>query len=162
MLDISKRLGISKKTLYEIIKNKEELIMLLIEESRSNIKEQQSKIYNDNLISNVEKLKKILTVIPKFHMVFNYRFLEEIKIKYPKIYKIIIQMFESDWDNTFKIFKKAIKNKEIRNINCYLFKKIYINSIISLYEDAKSNSINISYKQGLEEIVSILFNGIIL
>ena len=162
MFELSNQLGISKKTLYEIVRSKEDLILEIIEASRKSIKEQQAMIYDDQSLSNIQKLRSLLTVVPVFHMAFNYNRLEELKKRYPAIYERVVFLFESDWDRTFGIMQTAIDSKEMKTINLSLFKKIYINAVTALHDDFTFEKLNLTYKQALEEIISILLEGIIL
>ena len=64
MDDIANKLGVSKRTLYENINSKEVLLSLLVDEVFNSIKQQGQEIIEDNSIDDLDKLKRLLTVIP--------------------------------------------------------------------------------------------------
>jgi AcrR family transcriptional regulator len=65
MDDIAKRLGISKRTLYTVIQDKEELFLDMVDYIFSDIKASEKKIAEDTSMDVIEKLKKILIVLPQ-------------------------------------------------------------------------------------------------
>ena len=64
MDDIANKLGVSKRTLYENIDSKETLLSLLVDEVFDSIKHQGQEIIEDDSIEDLEKLKRLLTIIP--------------------------------------------------------------------------------------------------
>lgn len=162
MKDLSSRIGISKKTLYEIIDSKEKVITLIIDEARNNIKSKQKIILQDQTMDIVDKVRGILSVIPEFHNVFNYVRLSEIEKVYPKLYKKIIDMLNDDWEPTFKLFNEGIKQNKIKPCNLILFKEMYVAALTAVYNKKLVQQQGQSYKEILQDIISILFHGIII
>ena len=64
MDDIAHNLGISKKTIYTVFKNKEEMFLELVDYLFDGIKEEELRIYEDDSLSTVEKVRMILGVLP--------------------------------------------------------------------------------------------------
>ncbi|HRW35220.1 MAG TPA: TetR/AcrR family transcriptional regulator [Thermotogota bacterium] len=162
MSELAIRLGVSKKTLYEWFESKQALILEILETSRKSIKEQQALIYEDDTLSDTQKVRRLLTVVPRYHLAFDSNRMEELKKRYHEIYERLVHLFESDWEKTFKIMTSAMEKKEMKPVNLLLFKRIYINAVISLHDEFSFEKTNLSYQQALEEIISILFEGVIL
>ena len=72
MDDIANKLGVSKRTLYENINSKEILLSLLVDEVFDSIKHQGQEIIEDNSIDDLDKLKRLLTVIPTSYNTIDY------------------------------------------------------------------------------------------
>ncbi len=161
MSDIANRLGISKKTLYECVSSKEEVINSLIDESRDSIKRRQLSILEKSSSNAVEKIKALLTVVPDFHLAFNYRRLLQLKRKYPGIYERVVTLFEDDWEPTFELMKKAMFDGEMKDVNLFLFREMYCSAVTSLYDERKLEKLDLTYKQSLEGIIEILLGGIL-
>lgn len=161
MESLSKRMGISKKTLYQLVKSKEEVIGLLINQARDSIKEKQRAILENDSIDVVEKIRCILTVVPEFHNVFSYRKLLEIKLTYPILYKKLVDMLNDDWEPTFNLFNQGVMENKIKKVNINLFKEMYIAALTSIYNKDLMTAGDISYKELLSDIISILVDGII-
>lgn len=64
MDDLARRLGISKRTLYENFASKEELIGFLLAEAVAEIKERREAIAKDQTMDIREKFKQMITVRP--------------------------------------------------------------------------------------------------
>ncbi len=72
MDDIANKLSVSKRTLYENIDSKEKLLDLLVDEVFDSIKEQGKMIIADDSIGDLEKLKRLLTIIPTSYNTIDY------------------------------------------------------------------------------------------
>ena len=94
MDDIANKLGVSKRTLYENIDSKETLLSLLVDEVFDSIKQQGHKIIEDTSIDDLEKLKRLLTIIPTSYNTIDYTKIHEIKKFYPNIYEKIINRLD--------------------------------------------------------------------
>lgn len=162
MSDLSTRAGISKKTLYEIFRKKEDVVMKLIIESHGSIREQQNILYDDHSLTAVEKIKRILTVVPEFHFAFNYTFLIELKKKYPAVYNKVNELLKFDWDRTFELMNEALNKKQIKRFNKILFKEMYCSTIMSVHDMKLLSDLNMTYEQTLTEIIDIMIEGILL
>lgn len=161
MDSLSKRAGISKKTLYEIIISKEQIIELIINKGRDSIKEKQKDILENDSMDVVEKLRGILTVVPEFHTVFSYNKLLQIKNSYPKLYEKIVNLLKDDWEPTFDLLNKGIMENKIKPINLNLFKEMYVAAIASIDNNKLIIEEDINYNKLLTDIISILIDGII-
>ena len=64
MDDLANRLGVSKRTLYENIDSKETLLNLLVDEVFDSVTEKGKEVINDDSIGDLEKLKRVLTILP--------------------------------------------------------------------------------------------------
>lgn len=135
MDDIANKLGVSKRTLYENINSKEILLSLLVDEVFDSIKHQGQEIIEDNSINDLDKLKRLLTVIPTSYNTIDYTKIHEIKKFYPNIYEKIINRLDICWEPTEILINKCIQEKLIKKVNLNLMKSILIGSIRNLIED---------------------------
>ena len=90
MDDLANRLGVSKRTLYENIDSKETLLNLLVDEVFDSVTEKGKEEINDDSIGDLEKLKRVLTILPTSYDTIDYTKIHEVKKFYPKIYENII------------------------------------------------------------------------
>lgn len=107
MDDIATRLGISKRTLYEVFADKESLLRECILKVQTDRDRYSQKIYEQS--HNV--LEVILAVFQKSIEVFhqtNKRFFEDIK-KYPKIYEMMKDRRKSDSEKTMSFFMSGVE-----------------------------------------------------
>lgn len=107
MDDIAASLGISKRTLYEVFRDKESLLAECI------LRDQQE--LNNFLTEVHANSKNVLEVIlicyqrsiERFHRT-NKQFFEDIK-KYPKVYNLMKNFRDKDSDSTIEFFKTGVR-----------------------------------------------------
>ncbi|MFQ8778222.1 MAG: TetR/AcrR family transcriptional regulator [Roseburia sp.] len=93
MDDVAKILGMSKKTIYTVFRDKESMFLAMVDYMFDSIKESEQQIVEDDALSTVEKIRRILGVIPESYRDVDFRQLYLLKDKYPVIYKQV----EKDW-----------------------------------------------------------------
>ena len=65
MDDLARQLEISKKTIYTVFLNKEELLYGMVDYMFDSIKESERAIVEDESLSLIEKIRRILVVLPE-------------------------------------------------------------------------------------------------
>lgn len=113
MDDIASSLGISKRTLYEVFANKEELLRECILRRQKLIDDYTQEVYSHS--SNV--LEVIFAVFLKSIEIFhqtNRRFFEDIQ-KYPSAFAIIQERRKQDSEKTVSFFKMGVEQGIFRS-----------------------------------------------
>lgn len=151
MDELSSKLGISKKTLYTFVKNKEELIekIFLHEEAKVN------KIRDalDNLTINaIEKLLKISQFIHEEMKRINPMIQFELKKYYSHIFDAYIEKKRKFIFEGMKInIQQGINEKIYRDdINVDLVATIYLNSFVELHNSDVCKMLDINFLQLFE------------
>ncbi|MBQ9014072.1 MAG: hypothetical protein IJ094_11085 [Bacilli bacterium] len=124
------------------------------------IKQQGHKIIEDTSIDDLEKLKRLLTIIPTSYNTIDYTKIHEIKKFYPNIYEKIINRLDICWKPTEILVNKCIEERLIKKVNLSLMKSVLIGSIRILIEDNNLHKENLDYKNTMKNIVDIMFNGL--
>lgn len=160
MDDLANNLGVSKRTLYENIDSKEKLLNLLVDYIFDEVSEKAKEIFKDNSIDDLEKLKKVLTLLPRSYDAIDYTKIHEVKKFYPKIYEKIMYRLNSSWNQTNILVKKCIDEKLIKKVNIYVMKSVLIGSIRIILEDNNLQKEKIDYSETMNNIIDILFDGL--
>ena len=100
MDDVAKILGMSKKTIYTVFRDKESMFLAMVDYMFDSIKESEQQIVEDDALSTVEKIRRILGVIPESYRDVDFRQLYLLKDKYPVIYKQVEKRLETGWETT--------------------------------------------------------------
>lgn len=162
MDDVAREIGISKKTIYTVYKDKEALYMEMTNFLFNLIKEGEEKIVKDTSLNVVEKIKKVLTVMPEGYVDLDYENFAYLEKKYPKIYMEIRNRLESGWELTLELIQQGMDEGCIRNVNLHIFKAI-MESTYEKFLDVKAlERKNIRYKDAVEQTVDILVDGIVI
>ena len=118
--------------------------------------------FEDNSIDDLDKLKRLLTVIPTSYNTIDYTKIHEIKKFYPNIYEKIINRLDICWDPTEILINKCIQEGLIKKVNLNLMKSVLIGSIRILIEDDNLHKEKLDYKDTIRNIIDIMFDGLVI
>lgn len=160
MDDLSKHLGMSKKTLYHEFESKEVLFLEVIERFFNQVKKGEREIFEDTSLETVEKIKKMIIILPESCKNIDFRKLYELEEKYPKMYNKIVSKIDEDWTDTIKLLNQAIEEGKIRPINLIVLKTIICSSIEAFIKKDILIKEKIGYAEALEEMINMIIEGI--
>lgn len=160
MDDLAKALGMSKKTIYTVFKDKNELFLSMVDYLFDAIKESENEIINDESLSTLEKIQSILCVMPEGYKDLDFGQLYVLKDKYPKIYKQVEKRLENGWEDTLLLLEQGKKEGVIRDVNLSLVKMMLEASLEQFFQRDILKRNKLSYQAALNEVVSILMTGI--
>lgn len=157
MDELAARLYISKKTLYEMVRSKEELAVQVIEYYFEGVAALQKAVHEDKTLSTVEKLRRLLCATPDFPM--RKYHLHELRMTLPAAYEMMDHKLRFGWEQTLSVIEQAKSEGAIRNIDTQLFSKLYAAAIEEIIQ-GNDITTDLVFKRKQEEIVDILLNGI--
>jgi len=160
MNDVAKRLEMSKKTIYTVFEDKETLILETIDYGFSKIKESEQQIIDNNELDILEKIKRVLVVLPDSYKKIDFRQIYAMQSKYPRLYKLIEGRIENGWEATIELLEEGIKEGVIRPIAIPVLKSMVESSIEHFISSTILIQNNITYEQALEEMIDIIIEGI--
>jgi AcrR family transcriptional regulator len=157
MDELAARLYISKKTLYELARSKDDLVGKVIEYYFAGVAAIQEAIHADSTLSTIEKLRKLLCATPdlpirKYH-------LQELKMSFPAAFQCLDNNLRKGWEKTLAVVDQAKAEGVIRNIDNALFSQVYAAAIedIVMENDIRSD---LTFRQKQEQLVEMLLFGI--
>ena len=160
MDDIAERLKISKKTLYKVFDDKEALFLTMVDYMFDTIKESEQEVVADETLSTVDKIHKILGVLPEGYKDVDLRQLYLLKDKYPKIYKQVELRLETGWETTIELIEQGIAEGCIQPIRIPILKMMLEAAVEQFFQRDILIQNKISYQDALSEVVDILMEGI--
>lgn len=160
MDDLAAILGMSKKTIYNVFSDKNSLFLDMVDYLFDTIKESEQKIVKDTSLSTIEKIRHILGVMPESYKEIDFEQLYLLKDKYPDIYRKVEKRLESGWETTLGLLEQGMNEGVIRHVNLTVFKMMMEASLEQFFQRDILVRANMTYAQGLNEVVSILLNGI--
>lgn len=162
MDSLANRLGISKRTLYETIPSKKDAIEMVIDRTFLDVKEQQRKIFEDHDSPIVDKVRRLLTIIPTYADILDYRRVNEIKRTYPDLYVKVHENINNDWDDTIRLLEEGMKAGVIKPKNLVILKAILCEIFETLLDGSFLIQNNITYEEAMQEAILIIFEGILI
>lgn len=162
MDDVAKAAGISKKTIYTVFKDKEDLLCGIVDMTFDSVKAAENEISSRKNQSIVNQLRAILSVMPESYMDIDFSQLHELKGKYPAVYEHLQYRMENGWEKTLDLIEEGMKQGMVRKCNVVLFKSIYEATLESFFQKDLLDKTNLSYQEALNQVVDILIEGILV
>lgn len=162
MDDIASLLKISKKTIYTVFQDKEELFLAMVDYLFDSIKESERVVLENDELDTVEKVRRVLGVMPEGYRDVDFRKLYLLKDKYPRIYKQVEFRLETGWEATIELIEKGIAEGSIRPIKIPILKTMMESVLEQFFQRDILVQNNISYQEALDEVVDILIDGIVI
>lgn len=160
MDDLAGHLGISKKTIYMVFRDKEALFLAMVDYLFATIKEAEQNVVEDESGNTLEKIRKILGVLPEGYKDVDFRQLYMLKEKYPRIYEKVEEHLETGWETTIALLEQGVAEGVIRPVRIPILKMMLEASLEQFFQRDVLIRNRISYQEALDEVVNILVDGI--
>ena len=160
MDDLAKELSISKKTIYTVYDDKEALFLAMVDYIFDSIKESEQMILTDPALGTIEKLQRILGVLPEGYQNIDLRKLYSLRDKYPKIYHKVELRLETGWEPTIQLIETGMAEGSTRPVPICLVKMMLEASIEQFFQRDILAQNRLTYVDALNEVVTILMYGI--
>ena len=162
MDDIARGCGISKKTIYTVYKDKEELFLAMVDYLFDGVKREQLKVMSDEELDVIEKIRRIMSAMPASYSDIDFSKLGELKEKFPTVYFAVKAKLESGWESTFYLMDTAREQKLIRaDADKFIVKLMFEASMEHFFQSDALKENNISYGEALAKVVDVLIDGIL-
>ncbi|QXM06803.1 TetR/AcrR family transcriptional regulator [Crassaminicella indica] len=161
MNDLAKRLGVSKRTLYENFSSKESLIDAIVERFFSTMKEKEKAILEDESLDTLGKLKAIAMILPNDPKLMYMSKFYEMKQYYPKQW-MKVEKWLNEWEPEVELIEEGIKSGKLRKVNPIVFRKIIIESMMALVERSFLMKNDMTFKEALQDMVDIILYGLVV
>ncbi len=158
MQDVATQMHISKKTIYTEFYSKEELLQAMLDYGFGKIRREKDAIIRDPKLTNKEKLEKVLIALPGEYELLDFRRLDELQEKYPKVQERLEGYLMGGWEPTLRLIEEGKRDGWIRSdVNIDIMRIMFTASIqhFLLGETAGAD-----YGEALHEMTTILMYGI--
>ncbi len=162
MDDIASELKMSKKTIYTVFNDKNELMCDMVDYAFDLIKAAEDKIYNDDSLSTTDKIRGILAVLPENYYGFDFGAMQQLGEKYPMAYAKLTSRIENGWEKTYELIKTGTEEGNVKLVNYEIFKLVYESSVERLLMGDFLKNNKIDYPTALKLIVDVMIDGIII
>ncbi len=160
MDDVAKALGMSKKTIYTVFRDKESLFLTMVDYMFDSIKQEEQAVVEDASLNTVEKIRKIMGVLPEGYKDLDFRQLYLLRDKYPKIYRQVERRLETGWETTISLMEQGMREGVIREVPIPIVKVMLEASLEQFFRRDVLLQNQISFQAALDAVVDILVNGI--
>ena len=160
MDDLANELSMSKKTIYNVFRDKESLFFRMVDYCFDHIRASEEEVIADPTLTTVEKIRNVLGVLPEGYKDVDFRQLYTLKDRYPQIYRKVEERLETGWEKTIALIRQGIEEGCVRPVNIYVLKTMFEATLEQFFERDVLIVNGISYQEALDEVVRIMVDGI--
>jgi len=161
MEDVAKRCRISKKTLYFIYDDKEALFLAMVDYVFDKVKESENRVMKDESIPTIEKIRRLLGVLPEGYAEIDFSQMYSLKDKFPSIYEQVQKRLETGWETSIQLIEQGQEEGVIKkDINVAIVKVMFESTLETFFQRDVLVRNKISYHKALRDVVDILVDGI--
>lgn len=160
MDDLAKEISMSKKTMYMVFSDKEEVLLAMVDFVFDEIEKEEEKALKDEGLPTVERFRRVLGAMPPAYSGFDFSGILGNATRYPGVIKRMNERLESGWELTFSVLRKGIDEGVFRPVDFTVFKLIYSAALERFLnsEELKKNKIN--YMEAFSSLVDLLIDGL--
>ena len=160
MDDLAKEISMSKKTMYMVFADKEEVLLAMVDFVFDEIEKEEEKALKEEGLSTVERFRRVLGAMPPAYTGFDFSGVFGNASRYPAVIKRMNERLENGWELTFSVLKKGIEEGIFRPVDFTVFKLIYSAALERFLnsEELKKNRIN--YMDAFSALVDLLIDGL--
>lgn len=160
MDDVAKHINISKKTLYNVFADKEDMFLAVADYCFADIKRSEKAILERTDLDVVEKIEKIMVVLPERYQNIGLSNLYQLQEKYPHVYGKVARYLETDWDATIGLLEQGMEEGKIRKVSIPIVKAMVESTIQHFFASTVLVENGLSYEEGLQEMIHVIIDGI--
>lgn len=159
MEDLARRLNISKRTLYENFRSKNEILERILSEKARDFYEQHQAILADEQLTCAQKLKQYFSVKSDLYNTLNGEHFREMFNSIPYLVDQAMATFDKDWDQLQAYLETQKQIGVIKNIDIDVLIMMLRGIARSIVYDNKRNPEECLHV--LPEAIDILLRGIL-
>lgn len=161
MDDLAAELGMSKKTIYTVFRDKNSLLIAMVDYVFDIIKESEAKVLEEKNIPLTEKLRKVLGVMPENYSNFDFTRFYALRGKYPDVYERVTHRLESGWERIYELVEQGVEEGVLNAVDMRIFKLTFESSVERFLMGDELEKEGIPYMEALQKLVDIMVDGII-
>ena len=161
MDDLAKEIGMSKKTIYVVFRDKSALLIQMVDYMFDEIKQNEEAVLQNENLSTEQKLKAVLGVMPGRFQDMDFTQIYSQKEKFPHAYARMDERLESGWETTLMLINKGVEEGSFRKLDLTVFQIIYNAAIERFLNGSELSNNHIEYMDALNQLVDVMIGGIV-
>ena len=161
MQQVAEPLHISKKTIYTVYPSKEALLLDMVDHAFAEIHHCKQKILAGSGTLQ-EKLRAVIIAMPTEYAALDLQQMNLLDEKYPRVAARVREHLETGWEPTLALLEQAMGEGVIRRVSLPVLQRMISASIEDFLADRTLDAQGISYTDALDEMISILLEGLLV
>ncbi len=161
MSDVTRRLRMSKSSLYKLVPSKDELIhdMLSFAIDRFNHEEKQIRSGDAPMRTQIDRFIK--AYLSMMHPMLTAGFLEDLKLFYPEEYERWEDFYAEKVKDCIDILREGVGKGVLRPVNLAVVQQCLYASATALTDSSFLRSNDLTYEQAITALEELLFCGML-
>ena len=160
MQQVAEPLHISKKTIYTVYPSKEALLLDMVDHAFAEIHRCKQEILAGGGTLQ-ERLRAVIIAMPAEYAALDLRQMKELDEKYPVVAARVRSQLENGWEPTMALLEQAVAERVMRPVSLPVLRQMITASIESVLADRSLAESGVQYVAVLEEMISILLEGVL-
>ena len=152
---------ISKKTIYAVYPSKEALLLDMVDDAFTRIHARKQRIL-DGPGTLAEKLRAVIIALPEEYTALDLQQMDLLDEKYPRVAARVREHLETGGEPTLALLEQAMGEGVIRRVSLPVLQRMISASIEDFLADRALDTQGISYTDALDEMISILLEGLLV
>ena len=158
MEDLTRRLRISKSSLYKIVASKEQLIHAAIDYLMAEFQRESDAVRGENFPLE-EKMRHFIRAYTRAFRYFEHGIYSDLKTLYPKEWERWEEFRLQKIENLLTLLKFGINDGVFRPVNTAVLQRCLLLMSESLTDENFLTENNLTYSQAIESMCDLIFNG---
>jgi len=159
MDQLAKNLGMSKKTIYLVFPDKEDLLMTMVDYIFDFIRDSKERVIQEDL-PLPEKLRQVMGMLTDKYENADLAALYELRDRYPTVFTRVAERLESGWESTIALLEQGVQEGIFRQFQIPIFKLMMEATLEQFFQRDVLVRNGIPYREALDQVVDILLFGI--
>ena len=160
MDDLAKEISMSKKTMYMVFSDKEEVLLAMVDFVFDEIEGEEEKALKEEGVSTVERFRRILGAMPPNYTGFDFSGISGSAARYPSVLKRMNERLETGWELTFSVLQQGIDEGIFRPVDFTVFKIVYSAALERFLNSEELKKSGINYMEAFSSLVELLIDGL--
>ncbi len=161
MSDLTKRLRVSKTSLYEYYASKNELVQAFATMIRDDLREQRENILQDSTLSIPEKIHALLKITPQDINPYTNQLYDDFLQYYPVESKPLDEFLQEQLDQMTTLLLQGIATNVIRPVNSKVFRQMVLGVVLDLLTNQFLKESNMTLRDALSDMADIIMLGLL-
>lgn len=157
MSELATYLKMSKKTLYVLFDDKEEMILSAIDQWFDKVKAAKMQILSDPDLTTVEKVRRVMIVQPEGYGPVATASFTEFLSEQPTIHRHIIKRLHNGWEPIIELLARGMEAGELRRVNISILRTIVEAAFEKLLSSKEATK---NWEHSLEEMMDLIIGGL--
>ena len=158
--DITNKLFISKKTIYNIFGDKEQLFLEVLKYCGMAAKKEQEQIIQSTESDYADKVRHVLALWPDRFRRLNQKQLIALKINSPQMAKKVGDYYRKEWETVEELLSEAMIRGSIIRVPTKLIRSMLEGTLENFVLNNNNLENKISYEETKKNTIRIIMNGI--